>query len=53
MTADPAIVAGPPVLSRDPGQLPADLPRGGDIPDDLDPLADGILMQHQIDWLAD
>lgn len=27
-----------------PGQLP---------PEDLDPLADGILMQHQKDWLAD
>ncbi len=53
MTADPAIIAGPPVLPRDPAQLPHDLPRGGDIPDDLDPLADGILMQHQIDWLTD
>lgn len=51
--ADPNIVAGPAVLARDPDRLPVDLPRGGDIPDDLDPLADGILMQHQIDWLAD
>lgn len=42
-----------PVLSRDPEQLPADLPRGGDIPADLDPLADGILMEHQKTWLED
>ncbi|WOF75324.1 hypothetical protein QMT40_002995 [Parvibaculaceae bacterium PLY_AMNH_Bact1] len=33
--------------------LPEELPRGSDIPDDLDPFADGILMQHQKDWLAD
>ena len=26
---------------------------GSDLPDDLDPLADGILMQHQKDWLED
>lgn len=30
-----------------------ELPRGADIPDDLDPLADGILMKHQKDWLED
>lgn len=41
------------VLSRDPGELPASLPRGGEIPPDQDPFADGILMQHQVDWLAD
>ncbi|MBN7785147.1 hypothetical protein JYP51_09465 [Ponticoccus gilvus] len=42
-----------PVLSRDPDQLPADLPRGAAIPPDLDPLADGILMEHQKGWLDD
>ncbi|WP_323780123.1 hypothetical protein [Thalassovita sp.] len=42
-----------PILTRDAGQLPGELPRGGDIPEDLDPLADGILMQHQKDWLED
>ena len=42
-----------PVLSREPGQLPADLPRGGDLPADHDPLAAGILMQHQLEWLED
>jgi len=43
-----------PVLSRDPAAaLPGELPRGADIPDDLDPLADGVLMLHQADWLAD
>ena len=42
-----------PVIERNPQKLPPDLPRGGDIPDDLDPLADGILMKHQADWIAD
>ena len=42
-----------PVIDRNPRKLPPTLPRGGDIPDDLDPLADGILMQHQADWIAD
>ena len=52
-----ALTAGqwqdPPVLSRDPEQLPVELPRGGDIPADLDPLEDGILMDHQKEWMAD
>ena len=43
----------PPVLAIDPAKLPDELPRGGDIPDDLDPLADGVLMAHQADWIAD
>ncbi|MBB3947228.1 phage FluMu gp28-like protein [Rhizobium skierniewicense] len=43
----------PPVLPTDPAQLPVELPRGGDIPDDFDPLADGVLMEHQAEWLAD
>lgn len=42
-----------PVLPRDPDELPEDLPRGGEIPPDLDPLADGILMRHQAEWLED
>ena len=42
-----------PVLPRQAEALPDDLPRGGDIPDDLDPFADGILMAHQKAWLAD
>lgn len=42
-----------PVLSRDPAQLPDGLTRGADIPDDLDPFADGILMEHQKEWLED
>ena len=33
--------------------LAEELPRGAEIPADLDPLADGILMQHQIEWLED
>ncbi len=41
------------VLSRNPDELPKDLPRGAEIPDDLDPLADGILMRHQAEWLED
>lgn len=50
---DPNVVAGPPVLSRDPATLPAELPRGAEIPEDLDPLADGVLMRHQAEWLED
>lgn len=41
------------VISRDPEELPEALPRGAEIPPGLDPFADGILMQHQKDWLAD
>ena len=41
------------VLSREPGGLPPDLPRGGELPVDHDPLADGVLMKHQAEWLAD
>ena len=42
-----------PIISRLPAELPSELPRGAEIPDDLDPFADGILMQHQVDWLKD
>ena len=42
-----------PVIARDPAQLPDALPQGAAIPPDLDPFADGILMKHQADWLAD
>lgn len=52
--AVPAERSTDPVLPRDPvAPLPGDLPRGADIPDDQDPLADGVLMRHQVDWLAD
>lgn len=50
---NPSQIAGPPVLDRDPNQLPDSLTRGAEIPEDLDPLASGILMKHQRDWLAD
>lgn len=42
-----------PVLPREEETLPASLPRGGEIADDFDPLADGILMRHQAEWLED
>lgn len=43
-----------PVISREPdAPLPGDLPHGMDIPDDLDPLADGVLMKHQVEWIED
>lgn len=45
--------AGAPVLPRDDTQLPGELPRGAEVPADLDPLADGILMRHQVEWLED
>lgn len=41
------------VLTRDPAKLPDELLRGADIPDDLDPLAEGVLMRHQAEWLED
>ncbi|TPQ53032.1 hypothetical protein C2U72_00105, partial [Prosthecomicrobium hirschii] len=57
--AGPAAVAAAnastaPVLPRDPSApLPGDLPRGADLPEDHDPLAEGVLMKHQAEWLAD
>lgn len=42
-----------PVIARKSNDLPVELPRGGEIPEGLDPLADGILMAHQVAWLAD
>jgi phage FluMu gp28-like protein len=48
-----ATVTSMPVLERDPGKLPIELPRGAEIPADHDPLADGILMAHQKAWLED
>lgn len=42
------------VMPRDPvAVLPGELPRGAEIPDDLDPLAEGVLMKHQREWLED
>lgn len=41
------------VLTRDPDALPPDLPRGSELPEDLDPFKDGILMNHQKEWLED
>ncbi|MEO0496912.1 MAG: hypothetical protein AAF141_06010 [Pseudomonadota bacterium] len=40
------------VLTRDPENLPSELPRGSQLPEDHDPLAEGILMKHQADWMA-
>jgi len=53
MTGPGLDVVNPPVIARDPALTPVDLPRGGEIPANLDPLAEGILMKHQRDWLAD
>lgn len=50
---DPDVVAGEPVLSRDPAELPDALPGGAEIPDDLDPMLQGVLMEHQRAWLRD
>lgn len=43
----------PPIMAADPEGLPDELPRGADIPDDLDPLAEGVLMAHQAEWIGD
>lgn len=48
-----ASVGQQPVLPRVEAELPTELPRGAEIPDGLDPLAEGILMAHQIAWLED
>lgn len=54
MTTEAVIPQGEePVIARDPAALPDALPRGAEIPDDLDPLAEGVLMKHQRDWLED
>lgn len=42
-----------PILPRDPASLPEELPRGAEIPEDHDPLAAGVLMAHQLDWIED
>ncbi|HRY05068.1 MAG TPA: ABC transporter permease subunit, partial [Beijerinckiaceae bacterium] len=42
-----------PILSRDPRALPEEFSRGADIPENLDPLADGVLMRHQAEWIED
>lgn len=42
-----------PVLTRSPEALTTDFTRGSDLPADHDPLAEGILMQHQLDWIED
>lgn len=49
----PDQVAGPPVLARTDDGLPAELPRGAEIPEDLDPLVEGVLMRHQAEWIED
>ncbi|WP_020185937.1 hypothetical protein [Methylopila sp. 73B] len=53
MELDQDRFAEEPVLSRDPADLPEALPTGAEIPDDLDPRSAGVLMRHQVDWLAD
>lgn len=42
-----------PILPRDPASLPEELPRGAEIPENHDPLAAGVLMAHQLDWIED
>ncbi|SDR07808.1 Mu-like prophage FluMu protein gp28 [Pseudovibrio sp. Tun.PSC04-5.I4] len=51
--SDPERVAGTPILTRDPNEASPNFTRGAEIPEDLDPLADGILMLHQKEWLED
>lgn len=53
MLDESKVAAKKPVLTREPESLPPALARGAEIPENLDPLADGVLMKHQADWLAD
>jgi phage FluMu gp28-like protein len=53
LTALPETKWTDPVIPREPAEIPEEFPRGGDIPDDLDPLVEGVLMAHQASWLAD
>lgn len=46
-------LATAPVIPRATKDLSDDFLRGGDFPDDLDPFAEGVLMKHQADWVAD
>jgi phage FluMu gp28-like protein len=48
-----ALKAALPVLTRDPEGLPPELLRGSELPEGHDPLADGILMLHQKEWVED
>ncbi|WP_242415077.1 hypothetical protein [Sphingomonas panni] len=48
-----ALAGSPPVLARSPDGLPPEMLRGFELPEDLDPLAEGILMRHQLEWLED
>ncbi|HEX8485709.1 hypothetical protein [Sphingomonas sp.] len=48
-----ACAAPAPVLSRNADSLPVEMPRGAELPDDHDPLAEGILMAHQLEWIED
>ncbi|MFC3442560.1 hypothetical protein ACFOKF_15400 [Sphingobium rhizovicinum] len=49
----PKVAPVAPVLSREIDKLPPELPRGFELPADHDPLAAGILMDHQKEWLED
>ncbi len=53
MSEKPDLAPETPILSRDPEKLPETLNLGTDLPEDLNPLADGILMEHQKTWLED
>lgn len=48
-----SIATVPPILAREPGRLPPELLRGAELPADHDPLAPGILMLHQKEWVED
>ncbi|WP_273792389.1 hypothetical protein [Brucella anthropi] len=53
MTSLPEMNWTDPVLPQNPEALPKELPLYTDLPEDFDPLAEGILMEHQSDWIAD
>lgn len=52
-TGRPTIAPPAPVMPRDDAQLPRDLTTGAELPAGHDPLAAGILMAHQLEWIED
>lgn len=47
------IIPNKAIIPRVSNELPDSFTRGGELSEDHDPLAEGILMDHQLDWIED